>query len=379
MKNTMKIMRLSSGLGNAMFQYAAYLQLKNMYPDEDIYVDTIWYQFVEETYEINDIFNLNLDGIDFCKIAERKYKISMKQELESLRYWKKYGYSSWKQAFYSNKASPWLSYCELPEIYNHYGMELKIVSSQPYSIEEWIKQKENPCPYCGSTRLRTDMKRLLGDTSKKRYLFIKTISNKEPRKKLIMDLCRLKRPDFSGAPDRNRLKKEGNIYYNIYGNHNDCKGIRKELLQAFMFPTFETDRNIELAESIQNSESVALHARILDFDYGMKATLERDYFRKAVSYIKKRTKVLLKFFIFSDDIEWCKKNLFLLGLEDEDKVIFVEGNTGKHSFRDMQLMSLCKHNIIPNSTFSWWGAYLNQNPNKIVVTPYATMPGTISF
>ena len=71
--------------------------------------------------------------------------------------------------------------------------------------------------------------------------------------------------------------------------------------------------------------------------------------------------------IFSDDIEWCKENLkFLIG---DKEVVFVDWNKGQESFRDMQLMSLCHYNIIANSSFSWWGAWLNNNDGKVVVAP----------
>ena len=71
----------------------------------------------------------------------------------------------------------------------------------------------------------------------------------------------------------------------------------------------------------------------------------------------------ITFFVFSDDIEWVKNNLCLSNCE------YVECNVGINSWQDMFLMSQCKHNIIANSSFSWWGAWLNRNTNKIVITP----------
>ena len=68
-----------------------------------------------------------------------------------------------------------------------------------------------------------------------------------------------------------------------------------------------------------------------------------------------------KYLIFSDDLEWCKENFDFI----ENKVI-IEGNT---DYQDLYLMSLCKNNIICNSTFSWWGAWLNKNDKKIVIAP----------
>ena len=67
--------------------------------------------------------------------------------------------------------------------------------------------------------------------------------------------------------------------------------------------------------------------------------------------------------IFTNDFEWAKSHF-----TDED-CYFVQGNTGKESYRDMQLMSLCEHNVIANSSFSWWGAWLNANKEKTVIAP----------
>jgi hypothetical protein len=73
----------------------------------------------------------------------------------------------------------------------------------------------------------------------------------------------------------------------------------------------------------------------------------------------------MHFYIFSDDMDWVKENLFF-----DFPVTYVTENykRGK-SCEDLYLMSLCKHNIIANSTFSWWGAWLNPNPQKVVITP----------
>jgi hypothetical protein len=69
-------------------------------------------------------------------------------------------------------------------------------------------------------------------------------------------------------------------------------------------------------------------------------------------------------FIFSDDMEWVKQNM-----KFDMSVTYIEHNSSKNSYIDMQLMAMCKHNITANSSFSWWGAWLNRNENKVVVAP----------
>ena len=92
------------------------------------------------------------------------------------------------------------------------------------------------------------------------------------------------------------------------------------------------------------------------------AICSEKYFDSAIKYINERIPKPI-FFVFSDDIEWCRTKLNIAN------AIYVDWNKDDNSFRDMQLMSMCKHNIICNSTFSWWGAYLNNNPDKIVIAP----------
>jgi hypothetical protein len=69
--------------------------------------------------------------------------------------------------------------------------------------------------------------------------------------------------------------------------------------------------------------------------------------------------------VFSDDILWARENLSFLGADS----VFVDHNQGASAYEDMRLMSLCSHNIIANSSFSWWGAWLNSNNSKVVIAP----------
>jgi hypothetical protein len=122
-----------------------------------------------------------------------------------------------------------------------------------------------------------------------------------------------------------------------------------------------------LRNKILSTNSVSIHIRCGDYlspkyisIYGGICTIE--YYKRAISYILQTVDNPV-FFIFSDDIEWTKDNITI------NNAIFVSNNKGINSFLDMYLMSICKHNIIANSSFSWWGAYLNKNKNKKVIMP----------
>ncbi|MXV17462.1 alpha-1,2-fucosyltransferase [Hufsiella ginkgonis] len=122
-------------------------------------------------------------------------------------------------------------------------------------------------------------------------------------------------------------------------------------------------------DAIVHSNAVAIHFRRGDYvslpSASIHGVCSPDYYRQAMAYIEANV-VNPHYFIFSDDIPWVKANITFPGQHT-----FVEGNDGKKSFEDLRLMSLCKHNIIANSSFSWWGAWLNANKRKIVVAPKA--------
>ena len=121
--------------------------------------------------------------------------------------------------------------------------------------------------------------------------------------------------------------------------------------------------NTELSEKIKNCNSVALHVRRGDKAY-LDWSLPSDerYIRLAIEKILSLTENP-SFFVFSDDTEWCRKNLPLI---HDSEYTFVEGQTPP---QDMAAMSLCRHVIMGPSTFSWWGAWLNEYPGKIVIAP----------
>ena len=145
------------------------------------------------------------------------------------------------------------------------------------------------------------------------------------------------------------------------------KNIKDEIIKSFTPIHDISEKAKQYIKEIENSNSVSLHVRRGDYvdntmfkGSGLTIT-EMPYYKDAIEFINSKVENP-KFFIFSDDIAWCKENFEFL----EDKT-FIDDT--KSAIDDMVLMSRCEHNIIANSTFSWWGAWLNRNKNKIVIAP----------
>jgi len=122
-----------------------------------------------------------------------------------------------------------------------------------------------------------------------------------------------------------------------------------------------------VAENISKCEAVSLHVRRGDYVYNNKLKniiqpLPATYYLNAIKTINEQANNP-HLFIFSDDIEWVKNNLKL-----PSPATYVSQSAIRDD-EELLLMSLCKHNIIANSSFSWWGAWLNKNPNKVVIAP----------
>jgi Glycosyl transferase family 11 len=144
--------------------------------------------------------------------------------------------------------------------------------------------------------------------------------------------------------------------------------IEDVIRREFSFKRPLTGSNINIASDINSCNSVSLHVRRGEYvsDSKTAETLglcSLEYYQQAMEFIAGQIDSP-KFFVFSDDMSWVRDNLKV-----RFPCSYVDQNCGSDSYIDMQLMSLCQHHIIANSSFSWWGAWLNPNPDKIVVAP----------
>ncbi len=168
--------------------------------------------------------------------------------------------------------------------------------------------------------------------------------------------------------DRNVLKAPDGVYLEGYWQTEKYfREIRSVLLQDFAIVTPPDAENAALLERIRSSNSVSLHVR--RGDYANNSRTQQiygccgiDYYQAAIKSIQDRIENA-RFFIFSDDPDWAEENLQIQGS------LVVRGNDASKNYEDLRLMNACRHNITANSSFSWWGAWLNQNPQKIVIAP----------
>jgi hypothetical protein len=125
-------------------------------------------------------------------------------------------------------------------------------------------------------------------------------------------------------------------------------------------------KNLEVLKQIKQCKNpVSLHVRRGDYTLAAEGNiaLSIDYYTSAISTFKERL-VDPTFFVFSDDMAFVRQNL-----PHHVKAIFVDNNDATASHEDLRLMSACHHHIIANSSFSWWGAWLNPRPDKMVIAP----------
>lgn len=352
----MKVIHIESGLGNQMLSYCEYLAIKKVNPDDDIYIENIIYDIRDVNdyicqwngYELDRIFNVAAPNIR--KLFSEKQWENINNEVRKSEFWKR----NWNYPVI------------FTDIFHKYGVDLenirgdfespkwpRMVMRDRDSLSRRIKDKlERFLPYIYLQQYVRRRRAVNNITDYSKELFVKTDKNV-----------------FTGQRLTFKLKNSG------------IEQIEDEIRKAFTFPEIKDERNRETLRKIQSQESVAIHVRrgdLLGLNYALYAT---GYFKKAVKFIKEKT-ISPVFFIFCDpdSIRWAKDNAGVLGLNmNKDEVHFVDWNTSLESYRDMQLMAACKHQVVTSSSFGWWGAWLNTNPDKITCSPDIMINTTHTF
>lgn len=347
----MKVVHIESGLGNQMLSYCEYLAIQKMNPGEPCYVETMVYDIPEcnekicqwNGYELERVFQVNAPNVHTLFDDETWQKIMA--EVRASEFWLKHW--NWPPAI-----SQALNHAGL-SLENAYGDRLEKATQRRNSIKGRLQQinftKSRVGVWLRGVYYRRTLSKRLASIDKRKYLFVKTDK----------DLLTGQRLSF---------KYRG----------NDIEKIHDEIERAFQFPPFNTVKNQEFAEFLDSCNAVFIHARRGDMLSANGWCYKYGYFRRAVEYIKEYVdNPVFVFFTNTGSIDWCKENANTFGLDySKDKVFFVDWNTGEDSYRDMQLMSHCKHGITTNSTFGWWGAYFIKNPNKITISPDLTINTT---
>ncbi|WP_375174328.1 alpha-1,2-fucosyltransferase [Pseudooceanicola sp.] len=164
-------------------------------------------------------------------------------------------------------------------------------------------------------------------------------------------------PAFFSLPDDSYLHGywQSEKYF---GRHAD------QIRSDFDLPP-ATGRNAELAAQIGEGLSVSLHVRRGDYvALSTHGVCDQAYYDAALAALLPRLEAEPVIYVFSDEPDWARDHLVLPGQRE-----VIDHNGEGADYEDMRLMSLCNHNIIANSSFSWWGAWLNADPGKIVVGP----------
>jgi len=276
----MKIVNITGGLGNQMFQYAFALALKKKHPEEKVYIDIQHYNTIffkkfkginlHNGYEIDKVFpNANIPVACFCQLAKISY---------------------------------WIPNYVLSRIGRKLLPLRKTEYMPPYSMN---------------------------------YTY-----------------------------DKDALDRKGDCYYEGYWQSaHHYTDVKEELQRVYAHPE-PNEYNATYISEMENCNSVGIHVRRGDYlnEPEFRGICGVDYYKKAIESIlsdgKKHT-----FYIFSNDMAWCRENL--TPLMQGHQFVFVSVNKGKQSCWDMFLMTHCKDLIIANSSFSWWGAFLNKNVERV--------------
>ena len=174
-------------------------------------------------------------------------------------------------------------------------------------------------------------------------------------------------PTFAYYPNILNMIKKNTLFYGYWQTELYFKKYEMLVRKQFSFNPFTESLNMYYCDKMKKENSVSIHVRKGKDYYQWRSThgiCEYDYYKRAINYIKEHVAQPV-FYVFTDNPEWVRDHF----TEFDYTLVNWNPIKGKFNYRDMQLMSCSKHNIIANSTYSWWGAWLNNYPNKIVVAP----------
>lgn len=167
--------------------------------------------------------------------------------------------------------------------------------------------------------------------------------------------------DILDKPDNSYL--EG--YWQSEKYFSDIAAI---IRQDFTLKTFPNPINQSLLNQIKSAMAISVHVRRGDYvnnaaTNAFHGTTPLDYYQRAINYIKIHAPHGT-IFVFSDDHTWVKQNL-----KFDLPTVYVDANDTDQAHDDLRLMSACRHHVLANSTFSWWGAWLGETKSQIVIAP----------
>jgi hypothetical protein len=172
------------------------------------------------------------------------------------------------------------------------------------------------------------------------------------------------------SPWQPLVVRDGCYYQGYWQSSRYFDAFGEQIQSLFRFGGSLNDQNKAVWDTICENpqQACAIHIRRGDYlekGYGNFLSLQRTgYYQKALQKVTTMAGSPLRYYFFSDDIAWIRQNFQL------ENAVYVDWNKAEESYRDLQLMSACKYIVTANSTFSWWGAYLNPNClDKVVCTP----------
>lgn len=348
----MKIIHIDSGLGNQMLGYCEFIAMKKMNPSDKCFIETLVYEIPEcdkaisqwNGFELEDVFNLKIPNIRTLLTKDEYSELLM--NIQESRFWEKnWNFSPYIISGFSKIGINLTNNC-------------RIVS-------------ENP------PKKRSKVKALIKEYGFDSLKYYYNLYNQMISPKKFQNKFDDRRNTFINS---NKDLYSGQRFSFIHCK-NDIHLIEKEIRESFKFPNFDDKLNQEAENRIKDLNSIAIHVRRGDMLNRTRVYYTCGYFRRSVSFMKKNiSNPVFYFFCDPESSSWVKSNLKLFGLSNEkDKFHFIDWNKGKDSYKDMQLMSYCKHNIVTNSSFGWWGAFLNANKDKITCSPDVSYNTTHHF